>query len=137
MPTYTDQFRDLKTALVRVPAVALGVDAEIAVAVPGVVGTVEVVTYTPDALYTGAATNYRSFQVRNKGQAGAGTTVVAQLDGVAGVNAPAYDEKAITLSGTPANLDVAAGDVLTYYSLHVGTGLADPGGLLKLGIRTA
>jgi hypothetical protein len=49
---------------------------------------------------------------------------------VSGVNAPADDEKAITvITAASANV-VAAGDVLEWKSLHVGaTGLADPGGL--------
>lgn len=96
----------------------------------GATGVVTAVRYVPNANYTGAATNYRSFQVRNKGAAGAGTTVVAQLDGVNGTNLTAFDEAAITLSGTAANLVVNDGDVLSSYSLHVGTGLADPGGKL-------
>lgn len=96
----------------------------------GATGVVTAVRYLPNANYTGAATNYRSFQVRNKGAAGSGTTVVAQLDGIGGVNLAAFDESAITLSGTAANLVVNDGDVLSSYSLHVGTGLADPGGRL-------
>jgi hypothetical protein len=47
---------------------------------------------------------------------------------VAGVNATGDDAKTIPLSGTAANLTVAAGDVLTFESTHVGTGIAEPGG---------
>ena len=43
-----------------------------------------------------------------------------------------YDEKTIPLSGTAANLNVAAGDVLAWQSDSVGTGLADPGGLVTI-----
>jgi hypothetical protein len=68
----------------------------------------------------------------NKGQAGAGVVTVATLQFDSGVNTVAADEKAITLSGTPANLVIAAGDVLQWQSLHIGTGIADPGGLVAI-----
>lgn len=97
-------------------------------------GTVTAVTYTPDATITGANTNSRTVNLVNKGQTGVGTTVIATLAFVSGVNATAGDEKAIPLSGTPANLVVAAGDVLEWQSVHVGTGIADPGGLVKVTI---
>jgi hypothetical protein len=42
------------------------------------------------------------------------------------------DETAIPLSGTPANLVVAAGDELQWQSTHVGTGIADPGGRVEV-----
>jgi len=124
---------------VRVAATAITTTSEVgAVAVDlgstGATGVVSGVTYTPDAAYTGAATNYRSFIVRNKGQAGAGTTVVAQRDGINAVNLVAYDETTIALSGTAANLIVTHGDVLSYYSVPAGTGIADPGGLLTISI---
>lgn len=101
-------------------------------------GTVTAVTYTPEAAITGANTNTRAIRVRNRGQAGAGTTVVAELQFDSGVNGVAFDEKAITLSATPANLVVAEGDVLELFSDAVGTGIADPGGTVKVSIsRTA
>ncbi len=122
---------------VRIAGAATGVTREDAAIVvdlssSGATGVVSSVTYTPDAAYTGAATNYRSFVVRNKGQAGAGTLVVAQRDGINAVNLVAFDEQSIALSGTAANLIVTHGDVLSYYSLVAGTGLADPGGLLTI-----
>lgn len=98
-------------------------------------GTVTAVTYTPDGTITGAATNNRTVQLVNKGQTGVGATVVASLNFANGTNAPAGDEKAITLSGTPANLVVAAGDVLEWQSNAVGTGIADPGGLVRVTIE--
>lgn len=121
----------------RVPAAATGASAESAVLVAdlggaGNTGTLASVTYTPDAGYTGANTNYRSFQVREKGAAGAGTTVMAQLDGVLATNLTAYAATTVPLSGTPANLAITHGDVIAYNSVAVGTGLADPGGLLTI-----
>lgn len=91
-------------------------------------GVVSGVSYTPTATITGADTNSRTLSVVNKGQGGAGTAIAATLALTAGVNAAAYDEKAVPLSGTPANLVVAAGDVLVFRSVAVGTGIADPGG---------
>lgn len=117
------------------PGVATaGVDDSFIIGVCPVAGNVTAVTYTPDTAITGAATNHRAIRVRNRGQAGAGTTVVAELAFDAGVNAVAFDEKAITLSATPANLVVAEGDVLELFSDAVGTGLADPGGTVKVSI---
>ena len=95
-------------------------------------GTVSSVTFTPNAAITGANTNTRAIRVRNRGAAGAGTTVVAELQFDSGVNATAFDEKVVPLSGTAANLNVAEGDVLEVFSDAVGTGLADPGGTVKV-----
>jgi hypothetical protein len=97
-------------------------------------GTVTSVTYMPTAALSGANTNSRTLNLYNRGQAGAGTTVVATLALTSGVNLVDNDEKTITLSGTPANLVLVAGDVLEWESLAVGTGIADPGGLVKVEI---
>lgn len=97
-------------------------------------GTVTSVTYIPVSTITGAATNNRTVSLVNKGQSGGGSTVVATLTFDVGINATGSDEKAITLSATPANLNVSAGDVLLWQSTHVGTGIADPGGLVNLTI---
>lgn len=97
-------------------------------------GTVSSVTYTTVTAITGANTNTRSVTLVNKGQTGAGTTTMATLQFDSGVNTVAADEKTITLSGTPANLVVAAGDVLQWQSAAVGTGIADPGGLVAVTI---
>lgn len=123
-----------KTLSVRLGAVAAGSDATEEAVVAPFAGTVTAVTYTPDATITGAATNNRTISVVNKGQSGSGSTSVASLNFASGTNAPAGDEKAITLSGTPANLTVAQGDVLEVDSTHVGSGIADPGGLVSITI---
>lgn len=94
-------------------------------------GTVTAVSYIPNATITGAATNNRAIKVINKKQDGAGTTdVTATLTFANGTNATGYDEKALTLHATPANLAVAVGDVLAFSSVHNGTGLVDPGGVV-------
>lgn len=97
-------------------------------------GTVTAVTYSTVTAITGANTNTRSVSLVNKGQAGAGTTVIATLQFNSGVNTTASDEKAITLSVTAADLVVAAGDVLQWQSTAVLTGIADPGGLVSVTI---
>lgn len=93
-------------------------------------GVVASVTYTPITAITGANTNTRSVSLVNKGNAGAGTNVIATLQFNSGVNASACVPVAVPLSGTPANLVVAPGDVLQWQSTAVGTGIADPGGLV-------
>lgn len=92
-------------------------------------GTVTGVTYTPNAAITGADTNSRSVNVVNHGQDGTGTTEAASIDFVNGTNAAAFDETALTLSATAADLTVAAGDIIQVASVAVGTGIADPGGV--------
>jgi len=94
--------------------------------------TVESVEYIPDASITGANTDTRKVSVINKGSAGAGTTEVAGLQFNSGVNATAFDSKAVTLSGTSANLNLTAGDVVSWKSEAVGNGLADGGGLVRI-----
>lgn len=101
--------------------------------VPGA-GTVSEVTYLPMAALSGANTNSRTLTLYNRGTVGTGTTVVAQLALVAGVNLVDNDEKTITLSATPANLVVAESDVLEWESLAVGTGIVDPGGVVQVTI---
>lgn len=127
-----------KTETERFESVAQGADAEQDVCSADFAGTVEAVTVVPDTALTGANTDSRTFVLVNKGQSGAGTTIVATKAFVSGVNAPADDETSLTLSATPANLVVAAGDVLAFQSNHVGaTGLAAPSGLVKLKYRAS
>ncbi|MEU9415162.1 hypothetical protein [Streptomyces sp. NPDC048272] len=117
-----------------VPAVSTaGNDDDTVVAQAPFDCTVTAVEYIPEAAITGAATNNRTFSLVNKGQAGSGSTTVASLAFDSGaVTASANNEKAITLSVTPANLVLAAGDTLLWRSIHIGTGITDPGGLLKV-----
>jgi hypothetical protein len=95
--------------------------------------TVTSVEYVPEAAITGAATNHRTYSLVNKGQAGSGSTTVASLAFDSGsVTATANNEKVITLSGTAANLDLTAGDTLLWRSVAVGTGITDPGGIVRV-----
>jgi hypothetical protein len=88
-------------------------------------------SYIPNAAITGANTNTRRLRVINRGQDGTGTTVVAELQFNAGVNAAAGDERALTLQAA-GTLELATGDVLALESAAVGTGIADPGGVVQV-----
>lgn len=124
--------RTLKAQVDPVPTA--GVDATTELGQAPFAGSVTAVRYIPSAAITGAATNNRTVSVTNRGQAGTGTTVVATLTFAAAVNAAAHDDRAVTLSATPANLTVAAGDELSFESTHVGTGIADPGGVVEVDV---
>ena len=116
-----------------VPAVGTaGNDATTVLGEAPFAGVITGVAYVPAAAITGAATNNRAVSLVNKGQAGSGTAVPATLAFGNAVNAVAFDEKTITLSATAADLVVAAGDVLAWTSVHVGTGITDPGGVVRV-----
>jgi hypothetical protein len=95
-------------------------------------GTVTSVTFTPEAAITGDNTNTRTMTLVNKGQAGAGTTVVATLAFTTGVNGVAFDEKAFTLSVVAGATTVAESDILVVVEAVAGTGLANPGGRIEV-----
>lgn len=118
-----------------VPAVATASDDTTMIGRVPFAGTVASVTYAPDATITGANTNSRTLSIVNRGSAGSGSTSVASKAFTSGVNAAAGDETAITNSATGADLVVAEGDILAWVSTHVGTGLADPGGLVTIAIQ--
>ena len=119
------------------------IDVEVAAAATGAeasgledapfAGTLASATVIPITVLTGADTNSRTINVFNRGQAGAGTTLMATLAFVTGVDAPAEDETALTLSVVAGATTVVAGDVIEVQSLHVGTGLACPQFIAKLG----
>jgi hypothetical protein len=121
-----------QTLQARVAAVAAGSDATENVAEAPFAGTVTGASYTPDATITGAATNNRTISIVNKAQDGTGTTVVATLSFGNGTNIAGSDEGALTLSVVAGATTVAAGDELAFVSTHVGTGIADPGGLVQV-----
>lgn len=119
----------------RVPAAAAAdATADFVIGEAPAAGAVLEVTFTPDTVLTGADTNSMTGEIINAGQAGAGTTQVAAKAFTNGVNAAAKDETDITLHATAANRDVVAGDVLCWRRTKVGTGLAQPGGLVQIKI---
>lgn len=118
-----------------IPAASAAVAQDQTIGEAPFAGVVSSVTFTPEADITGAATNFRTFRVINKGQDGNGSTVVASLAFSSGaVTATDFDERAIDLSGTPANLAVAEGDILAWDETVAGTGLASPGGKVQVEI---
>jgi hypothetical protein len=138
MATATDQAPASFTALVPVAGGAAGSDLDTIVCVAPFAGTLSSASFIADTTLTGANTESRTLSVINKGQAGAGTTNMATKAFVSTVNAAAFDETALTLSVVANALDVVAGDVLVWNSLHIGaTGLADPGGSVKVVLSRA
>jgi hypothetical protein len=89
-------------------------------------GVVTDVSIIAEAAMTGATATARTMTVFNRGQAGAGTTQVATLSFITGTDLVANDEKALTLSGTPANLAFVAGDVFECVETVASTGTARP-----------
>ena len=82
--------------------------------------TIESINYIPNGNITGVNTNSRSLVVSDTN----GT--VATLAFTAGVNATKGEPTPFPLSET----NVPVGDSFQFQSEHVGTGLADPGGLI-------
>lgn len=124
--------RKVTTLRVNAPAAATAVAAETNVAEVPFDATVVAVRYVPASDITGADTNTRKVAVVNKGDDGDGTTEVAAKTFTSGVSATNDNSTTITLHATAANHDVDAGDVLVVSSTAVGTGLADPGGLVEI-----
>ncbi len=111
------------------PAAATAAGAETIVGRAPFTGVVSLAAVIPADDVTGVDTDTRLLTLYTRGQDGAGTTAVATLQFDDGVDGTKFDQLAMTLSATAANLNVVAGDVLTLASTKVGDGLADPGGL--------
>jgi hypothetical protein len=91
------------------------------------------VAYVPDALILGADEDTRRISVVNHRNGVAVEAAALQFN--AGINGVAFDEALLILDGSPAARSVAQGDVLEFRSVvAVGTGLADPGGLILVEI---
>jgi|SRR5690242_19026396 hypothetical protein len=127
-----------KVIRIRVPAVATaGNDLTSALGAAEFDGVITSAKYIPDAGLTSNDTAYRTYSIVNKGQAGAGATSMAsaatKTSGGGGTgDFTAFKGVSLTLSGTPANLAFASGDVLALGSVHTGTGVADPGGVVEV-----
>lgn len=97
-------------------------------------GNVSAVKVITSEAITGADSNSRSVVVVNRGQAGAGTTVIAQLDFVSGVNTTAYMPKTVTLATTASQLMVTSGDAIDCFLSHVGTGITMVAGRVEVDV---
>lgn len=120
-----------------IPAAAATADPDQIIAESHVAGKVTSVTFTSEAAVTAHGTNYRTFTLVNKGQAGAGTAVIATLalDTPTTDDLAAFDEKTIPLTSTEADLVVAKGDILALVETHAASGLAHSGGRVEIEIQ--
>jgi hypothetical protein len=87
--------------------------------------TITGVKVNPNAAITANGTNFFDLILINKGPAAAGSTSIATRSWAA-TNSVAFVAEAMTLSGTAANLNVAAGDVLVLSRTITASGLAMP-----------
>lgn len=117
-----------RTVEATIPAQTIAANADQAITTAPFAATVTKVALVPEAAVTGDNTNLRTFTLVNKGQSGAGTTVVATLALTTGVNLVAFDEKLFTLSAVAGATTVAAGDVLQLNEVVTASGLAHSGG---------
>lgn len=134
MPDSAPLVRSLETTI---PALGAAVAGDQTLGEAPFAGTVTAVSFIPEAAITGNTTNTRTLTLVNKGQAGAGSTVVATLAFIATVDGVAFDEKPFTLSVVANATTVVAGDVLAVVETVAGTGLANPGGLVQVDITRA
>lgn len=121
---------DFEVSLAAEATAGTGQEAQLCVA-PWA-GTLASATYIPEANVTGVASNNKAINVRNRGSAGSGATIMATLTFGAATNGVAFDESALALSGTPANLAFNQGDVLTASSTVNGTGMTMPEGRVRV-----
>jgi hypothetical protein len=105
---------------------------------PGLVlpfnATVTGVKWVPAANITANGTNFFTLILRNRGAAGSGTAQAATR-AYSATNGVAHTAENMTLSGTAADLQLAAGDVLTVQKTEGGTGLAMPAGVVQVSVR--
>jgi hypothetical protein len=97
-------------------------------------GRITAVKWVPAAAVTADATHYATLSLRNRGAAGAGSTLPASRSYVA-TNSVAFAPEDMTLSGTSAHLDIAEGDVLTVQKANTGNGLAIPDGVVLVYVQ--
>lgn len=88
-------------------------------------GRVLKVEIVPSAAVTFNAANFSTLTLQNKGPLKSGVVAVASRSWAA-VSSVAGTKEQFTLSGTPANLEVKAGDRLDLVQTHGGTGLIIP-----------
>lgn len=119
-----------------VPAAGATTNQDQAIGESPIAGEVTGVSIIPEAALTAHASNYRTFQLVNKGQSGAGTTVVASFvtDTPTTDDLVAFDEKALTLSAVDGAVDVAEGDVLAVVETYAASGVAHSGYRCKVEI---
>lgn len=106
-------------------------DFEYSIGLPKHAGTVTGIKLIPNATF-GADTDYATLTVYNRGADDSGTTALCTNNFDAAHAATARVPFAFTLNGVPANLVVAATDVLTLVKTHTGDGGVVPMGILEV-----
>lgn len=91
-------------------------------------GTVSGAVFIPDAAVSGATSTATTWTIANKTQ----TLNAAALAFITGTDLVAFTAKALTLSGTAANLACALGDVYALVKTHASTGTAMPAGCVEI-----
>lgn len=94
--------------------------------------TILAVNYVPDAAITANATNYTTVNIVDRGAVDGQDQVIATRSFAATADSALEVDATLALSGTPANLQINAGDVITVQRAHSGTGLALPGALVEV-----
>lgn len=94
---------------------------------------VTAVKWTPNAAITADPTNYFSLVVKNR-VAGAGTTAIATR-AYSATNSVAFTPETVSLTGTAADLRIAAGDLVSVAKTVAASGLAMPDGLVQVTVR--
>lgn len=94
--------------------------------------TVTEVGIVAEAAVTGATATARTLTIYNRGQAGAGTTVVATLVLNTGTDLVANDKRTFTLSAVAGALNIADGDALECVETVASTGTARPNSQLTV-----
>lgn len=111
-------------------AVAAGSSVQVPLIRTAFALTVTAAWYVPTSSITGNDAGFRTIAINARSASGGVSTVVATLAFVSGVNTGARVQKAIPLTLTIEDRDVAAARILSFESTTGGTGLADPGGLV-------
>lgn len=97
MPRWTETPGGVLVVRQSIPAVVLGADVETPLCRAPFDGYLSLVQILAVAAYTGAATNYRSWRIRNK-FGGTGITQMAAYEGINGVNLVALTPTTIALT---------------------------------------
>lgn len=130
-PALADTERDEKIRLRLPGGDTADTDWEIVIGTPDHAGTVKSIKLISNTTF-GKDTDYSTLTVYNREDDDTGTASVGANAFDAAGAATARVAKALTLSGTPANLTVGATDVLTLKKTHTGDGQSVPSGVLEL-----
>lgn len=112
-----------RTVSVGVDAVGKGDDAEVAIWAAPCRCKIKKVSVIVNTAITGANTDYFTLGAKNKGAAGAGTSIIASKAFTLNVNAGQFDR---TDLGACSNNLLNEGDTVTFYKTEAAGGMAMP-----------